>query len=88
MHLNTGHRVQRIQIMPCKVLAFLLSPDCGMRTSNPYRVMQSFSMKVIGTLLTVKQPQITHSCLFLKARLDLTPDVTYVISDYATNLGF
>lgn len=84
MHRHSAHRVQRIQIMPCKVLAFIAFRRLW--NENFYSlqsVMQSFSMKVIGSLM----PQITHPCLFLKARLGLTPDVTYVMPDYVTNLG-
>lgn len=37
--------------------------------------------------MTATQPQITNSCFFLKARLDLTPDITYAMSDYVKKFG-
>lgn len=35
--------------------------------------MPSFSIEVLAGLRTATQPQITHSCLFFAATLDLTP---------------
>lgn len=46
-----------------------------------------FPMKVIVDLVIVTQPQITHSAVFLKATLNLTPDKTYAICDYVRNVG-
>lgn len=37
--------------------------------------------------MKVTQPHIFHSSLILKAKLDFTPDITYIMSDYATQFG-